>query len=171
MQIKENVGRLAQHVPTFGVKDCGRLVHEHFEKDQNNEGVVVMDGETPVGIIMRQDFYQKIGKQYGFSIYMNRPITLLMKEDFMKVDAGFEVAQISLLAMNRDNEHLYDFIIVEENGRFIGIVSIKYFLIDLAKKREEETKRKLAQKMKKYGESIEDIMRETGLSKDEIEKL
>lgn len=138
MQIKENVGRLAQHVPTFSVNDSGKVIHAHFEKDQDNEGVVVMDGETPVGIIMRQDFYQKIGKQYGFSIYMNRPITLLMKENVMKVEADTEVAEISLLAMNRNNEHLYDFIIVIDNGKYIGIVSIKYFLIDLAKKREED---------------------------------
>ena len=47
-----------------------------------------------------------------------------------------------------------------------------------AKKREEEERRqkeeamrKLATKMKKYGESTEEIQKDTGLSKDEIEKL
>ena len=40
-----------------------------------------------------------------------------------------------------------------------------------AKKREEEAKRKLAIKMKKYGEPIEEISKETGLSREEIEKL
>jgi predicted transposase/invertase (TIGR01784 family) len=47
-----------------------------------------------------------------------------------------------------------------------------------AKKREEEERRqkeevklKLAQKMKKYGESIEDIIRETGLSREVIDRL
>ena len=30
---------------------------------------------------------------------------------------------------------------------------------------------KLAQRMKKFGESIEEIQKETGLSKEEIEKL
>ena len=39
------------------------------------------------------------------------------------------------------------------------------------RKLKDEAKRKLAQKMKKYGESIEEIMRETGLNKEEIEKL
>ena len=31
--------------------------------------------------------------------------------------------------------------------------------------------RKLAQKMKKYGETIDEIIKETGLSREKIEKL
>ncbi len=40
-----------------------------------------------------------------------------------------------------------------------------------AKQKEQETKIKLAKKMLMYGEPIEDIMSETGLTKSEIEKL
>ncbi len=40
-----------------------------------------------------------------------------------------------------------------------------------AKAREEEAKQKLAKKMIKYGESIEEIIKETGLTEDEINKL
>ena len=40
-----------------------------------------------------------------------------------------------------------------------------------AKKREEQAMLKLAAKMKKYGEPIEEIMKETGLSREEIENL
>jgi len=164
---QENVGRLAHTVPTFSIKDTGKLVHNYFEKDTDHEGVIVMDDDTPVGIIMRQDFYQKIGKQYGFSIYMNRSVTLLMKEEFMKVDAKTQVAEVSLMAMNRANDHLYDFIIAMEDGKYIGIVSIRYFLIDLAKKREEEIvllkdmndrEREQRQEIQKMNTSIRSLM-------------
>jgi len=40
-----------------------------------------------------------------------------------------------------------------------------------AQKEKEQAKRKLAQKMKKYGENIEEIINETGLTREEIEKL
>jgi len=40
-----------------------------------------------------------------------------------------------------------------------------------AKQREEQTKQKLALKMLKYGETIQEIQKETGLSVEEIEKL
>ncbi len=40
-----------------------------------------------------------------------------------------------------------------------------------AKAREKEANQKLAKKMIKYGETIEDIIVETGLSKDEVKKL
>ncbi len=40
-----------------------------------------------------------------------------------------------------------------------------------AKMREEEAMHKLASKMKKYGEPIEDIIKETGLTRDQIEEM
>ncbi len=40
-----------------------------------------------------------------------------------------------------------------------------------AKVREKEAKKKLARKMKQYGESVDEIIKETGLSREEIEKL
>jgi len=42
---------------------------------------------------------------------------------------------------------------------------------ELAKQREKEAMIKLAEKMKKYGESIDEIIKETGLTRDEIEEL
>jgi len=39
------------------------------------------------------------------------------------------------------------------------------------RKEKEEAMRKLAQRMKKYGETIDEIIKETGLSREEIEKL
>jgi len=42
---------------------------------------------------------------------------------------------------------------------------------ELAKQREKEAMIKLAIKMKKYGESINEIIKETGLTREEIEKL
>ena len=44
-------------------------------------------------------------------------------------------------------------------------------LIEEAKQREEEAILKLASKMKKYGESIDEIITETGLTKEDIENL
>jgi predicted transposase/invertase (TIGR01784 family) len=43
--------------------------------------------------------------------------------------------------------------------------------IEQERKQKEEAKQKLAVKMKKYGESVEEIIKETGLSRKEIEKL
>jgi hypothetical protein len=40
-----------------------------------------------------------------------------------------------------------------------------------AKQREKEAMIKLARKMKKYDENIDEIIKETGLTRDEIEEL
>ncbi|MCX7841815.1 MAG: ATP-binding protein [Clostridia bacterium] len=136
--MQENIGRLAQKIHSFTLEETGKQVHALFEANQDLEGVVVLDNDKPAGIIMRTDFYQKLGKQFGFSLYMNRPVSIVMKKDFLLVDAATEISDISMRAMNRNNDSLYDFIVVEENEKYLGVVSIKQFLLDLAKKREEQ---------------------------------
>ena len=136
--MNENIGRLAQEVQTFTQDDTGKTIHRFFEDNIYAEGIVILDKNTPVGLIMRNDFYQTMGKQYGYSLYMNRPIKLIMKRDILVVAESIEVADVSIMAMNREQESLYDFVIVTEEDKYIGTVSIKFFLIELSKKREKE---------------------------------
>jgi hypothetical protein len=44
-------------------------------------------------------------------------------------------------------------------------------VIEEERKQKEKTTQKLLRKMKKYGESVEEIMKETGLSRVEIERI
>ncbi|MGD9679091.1 MAG: ATP-binding protein [Vulcanibacillus sp.] len=135
---QENVGRLAQKVTSFNINDSGQHIHTYFEENPEEDGVIILNDDYPMGIIMRQDFYQKLGNQFGYSLYINRPLLIIMKKEFMSVDALMNIAEVSINSMNRKYENLYDFIVVMDKNKYIGIVKIKYFLIDLAKKREEE---------------------------------
>jgi Chemotaxis protein histidine kinase and related kinases len=136
--MNENIGRLILQVPIYTSEITGQAVYTYFENNKEAEGVVVLDGQKPVGIIMRGEFYQKIGKQYGFSLYMNRSVERVMNRNMLIVDAGMDVVDVSIIAMNREQENLYDFVVVVEEEKYIGVVSIKLFLVELSRKREKE---------------------------------
>jgi|GEM_PF-3662159 len=72
----ETGGTIRQFVieaPTLPADAEGQAVKELFESEPEAEGIVVFESSRPVGIIMRTEFYQKMGTLYGHSLYMKRP--------------------------------------------------------------------------------------------------
>ncbi|MDD4565050.1 MAG: hypothetical protein PHE79_06180 [Eubacteriales bacterium] len=136
----ETIGKLVRIVPTFSPTENGEIIHNYFEENKESEGVVVVDDEKPAGILMRKDFYQKIGSQFGYSLYMKRCIHLVMKTDITCVDKSCDMAKFGFSAMNRDQDSLYDFVVILENEKYAGIVSISEFLIEMSKTKEREIK-------------------------------
>lgn len=134
----ETIAKLAQAAPTFSAIETGSTIHHYFEQNKESEGVVIVNGKEPVGILMRNDFYQKIGSQFGYSLYMNREVTLLMKPDLTCVDKSCDMAKLGFIAMSRNQESIYDFIVILENKNFDGVVNIREFLIEMSKTKERE---------------------------------
>jgi DNA-binding protein H-NS len=67
--------------------------------------------------------------------------------------------------MNVEDEYLTEMINLQNDIAFLKDK------LEQARKEKEEAMRKLAIKMKKYGESINEIIKETGLTRNEIEEL
>lgn len=134
----ETIAKLVQAAPAFPVTENGSIVHDYFEQNKEAEGVVLVDREKPVGIIMRHDFYQNIGRQFGYALYMKREIGLIMKSEIVCVDISCDMAKFGFIAMNRKKENLYDYIVVLKNDRYAGIVSISRFLIEMSETKERE---------------------------------
>lgn len=134
----EHIGKLVQQTETYSSETHGKIVNAFFNDNQYSEGVVILDGMKPVGIITRNDFYQKIGSQFGYTIYMTRPVSLIMNNNPLVVEADTDVNEVVFLALKREQSNLYDPLVVTEKGEYTGIVSIKLFLIELTRQREKE---------------------------------
>lgn len=137
----ETDSRLEQFVitvPTVPITIEGKSVKDIFDRQQEAEGVVVLDNGHPAGIIMRTTFFQKMGSLYGLSLYMNRPISILMEMDIMKVDASDNIAKIGIEAMSREQSKLYDYIVAFKNKSYLGVISIRLFLVELSKRNEAQ---------------------------------
>ena len=151
----ETIGKLVEKAQTFSLHQHGSAVNDFFNEHPEIEGVVIMDGEKPVGLVMRNEFYQKVGTRYGRELFMNRPIKLIMNIHPLIVDISVDIATIGLIAMNRDQNALYDFIIITDDDCYIGVVSIKRFMIELSKNRGKEIEQLREQKDILYKSKLE----------------
>jgi len=135
----ETIASLVETAQVFSVKELGNTIHKHFECDKKANGVVIInDNYKPIGLIMRTHFYQIIGNQFGFSLYMNRPVDLLMKTRLLCLDVSYDLAQFGFKAMTRDENDVFDYVIILEDDKYHGIVSINNFLAVMSEIKQRE---------------------------------
>jgi two-component system chemotaxis sensor kinase CheA len=102
-----------------------------YEMMKLNPGITeftVVEDNTAVGFLTRTALNEALGGKYGFTLHSGRPIREIMKTDFLKVEGDMPVDEVSRLAMQRPFERLYNPIVVEEGGKFSGIVTVKDLL-------------------------------------------
>lgn len=152
-----HIAKLMQEAPVVDVNELGSRVLAIFEADENTEGIVVLKLGRAVGLIMRNSFYRTIGQQFGREVFLTRPVNRVMNKQPLIVTPGTDITQIGMLSMSRDQESLYDFILVEEQGRYLGVISIRRFMVELSKRREKQIR--LLEKQKK---TIKNLMDNAG---------
>ncbi|WP_088105497.1 GGDEF domain-containing protein [Halalkalibacter urbisdiaboli] len=126
------IGEIAEMVPCLLPTSINKHVHELFNEYPSLQGIVIIDDDAPIGLISKTQFYQKIGSLYGYSLYMNRTIDLLLHNNPLIVDYADSVTNVSTLAMNRPEEDVFNYVIVTKNGKFFGVVSIQKLLLKVA---------------------------------------
>lgn len=108
-------------------------VYDTFTHNHDCFGLCVVENEMPVGIVTQEKLALKLSGNYGYALYQNKLISKLMDNNFLSVDHNTPVSAVSSMAMSRSNDKLYDFIVVTENDKYVGTVTIK----DLLKKTTE----------------------------------
>jgi diguanylate cyclase (GGDEF)-like protein len=93
--------------------------------------MVVMEAGRPAGLLMNYNLDRRLGSKYGVSLYYNRPVDRIMDPSPLVMDGATPVEDVAKAAMNRDKERIYDDIIVVEEGRLVGTVSVQRMLDSL----------------------------------------
>ncbi|UTF51847.1 ATP-binding protein [Desulfomicrobium sp. ZS1] len=136
---EDNIRKLVEQTATFHVNDPGAALNTFFNDHTDSEGVVVVDDSlAPVGLVMRNDFFQNLGSMYGRALFLKRSAKLVMNPHPLIVDVSVNIATISTIAMNRPLSKVYDIVIITEDEKLLGVVSIKRFMVELTHKREKE---------------------------------
>ena len=115
-------------------------IEECFKENLNLHSIVVLKDNQPVGLIIREDFYFRLGSRYGHAIFINKGATSIMKANPLIVDAETPITKVSQLAMNRRKKDIYDAIIITEDNKFLGTVSVKDLVEKLTAFKVEEAK-------------------------------
>lgn len=127
------IGSLCTSMDSISPNEIVREVFYTFTHNLKCFGLCVMEDEVPLGIVTREKLSLKLSGHYGFSLNQDKKISQVMDKDFLCVDYKTPISIVSSMAMSRENDKLYDFIVVTENDKYIGIVTIK----DLLKKTSE----------------------------------
>lgn len=127
-----NIGEIADKMPIIHPTTKCSYVYNLFEKRPEIEGVIVATQNKPMGLVMRIHFYQCLSKRYGLDLFMGRDIQLIMDHMPLSVDYNVDIIEVSTLAMQRSQNHVYDSVIVTLHDHVYGLVSIKNLLLKLA---------------------------------------
>ncbi|MBP2634299.1 MAG: diguanylate cyclase domain protein [Firmicutes bacterium] len=122
-----SIGEIVEHIPTVTPVTAVNAVEKIFTTQQAN-GVVIVDEGLPVGLLMKDKLYYQLGTNYGISLYYRRPVDRVMEKNPLIVDADLPLETVSQMAMSREEQHLYDFIIVTKDDKYFGSVSIMTLL-------------------------------------------
>ena len=115
-------------------------VLSYMKHHEEAVGICVVEQGRVSGILTREKLFQKLSGQYGFSLYHKKNIGDLAEKNFLMVDAHTSISSVAKIAMEREMDALYDFIVVREDDKYAGIVTIQDLLkkameidVDLAK--------------------------------------
>lgn len=129
------IGEIAEKIPIIQPTTKCSYVYNLFEKNPEIDGVIVAVQNKPIGLVMRIHFYQILSKRYGVDLFMGRDIKLIMDQQPLYVDYNIDIVEVSSLAMQRSQKHVYDSVIVTSDEQVYGMVSIKNLLLKLAEVR------------------------------------
>ena len=122
------IGHLAKKGCCFSPEEKIDTIYETLRLNPAITDFTIVENDAAVGFMSRTNFYELLGGRYGFSLYSGKNIHHLIKNDFLRVNYNMPVDQVSRFAMQRTFEQLYNPVVVEQDGKYAGIVTVKDLL-------------------------------------------
>jgi len=114
----------------------GRTVASLFEASPKLPGLLITQGDRLCGVVSRDGFNQMLARQYGIEIAYSRPILGLFggifdirRSPLLVVDETLTVREVAELCLQRDDEFIYEPIIVYRPDRKYGLIDFHDVLI------------------------------------------
>lgn len=88
-------------------------------------GVAVVDNGQTVGLLMKNKLLAGLAGSHGEALYTNWPVRRLMAGGPLVVDFATPLDIVAQSALARREDDIYDHIIVEKEGQYYGLVTVK----------------------------------------------
>ncbi len=96
-----------------------------FEKHPQSECIVVCDASmVPLGLIMRDRFFRRLSRRFGADLYYEKPVSYLMDPQPFMIEKDASPQVLLDRALGRDEQSLYDCVIVTDQQNYAGILTI-----------------------------------------------
>jgi len=135
------VGKLATAMVAMPPSTPVSAAAEWFEEQPDSHSIVVETAGRPCGLITRDRLNRMLASKFGMPLYWNRTIDKIMEAAPLVADADMQVEAVARLAMDRPDSQLYDTVIVTEQGRYKGGVTVKALLESFASLQAEAARR------------------------------
>ncbi|KZL90346.1 GGDEF domain-containing protein [Clostridium magnum] len=122
------IGEIVRRDKAFSPTTQCKEIKEYFDDNDITGACIVNNNNIPVGLIMRHSLDSALATQYGVAVFTRRPISLVMDSNPLIVDYCTPVNEVSKMSMARKTENIYDYVIITNNSKYYGIVSIKSLL-------------------------------------------
>lgn len=122
------IGYLAKPGYIFPPNERVESIYETLKSNPTITEFSVIERDRAAGFMSRSELNELMGGMYGYSLNSRKPISNLMKSNFLQVNFNMPVDQASRIAMQRPFEQLYNPIVVEKENKYFGIVTIKDLL-------------------------------------------
>ncbi|MFC5471871.1 methyl-accepting chemotaxis protein [Cohnella suwonensis] len=100
-----------------------------FRRKTQFDCVVACDeSHRPIGLIMKARFFRLLGSLYGMSLFGHRPVAAMMDVNPLVVDVGVDPQELIDRALSRAEETFYDAVLLTDNGKFAGILTVNDLL-------------------------------------------
>ncbi|MFT8370992.1 MAG: EAL domain-containing protein [Acetobacter sp.] len=115
---------IASRVEPVRATEAGSHVLAIFQDNAELAGIpVVNECNQPIGIVQRRDFFLRLGQRFGYEVYANRPISLLMECEPILVDVHEKVADFVATILNIRSLNQINEFIITECGQYYGLGS------------------------------------------------
>lgn len=116
------VGEICRLDTPINIMEKCHKVNEIFNRNGNLHGIAVVDDNKAVGIIMRGKFYSRANEEGNSVNFYNSAINEVMDNNPLIANAEELLTDICRRAISRDEEKVYDYIIVKEKECYRGVM-------------------------------------------------
>ncbi|WP_194789409.1 bifunctional diguanylate cyclase/phosphodiesterase [Pseudomonas sp. UFMG81] len=108
--------------PTVTLDTPTQQVLAAFRRQANLNSVAVLDVRgKPCGIVHRHSLSDALLQPFGTDLFARKPISRLMSEDFLAVERGQSLQQVSRLLTSRARQRIEEDFIITQSGRYLGL--------------------------------------------------
>jgi EAL domain-containing protein (putative c-di-GMP-specific phosphodiesterase class I)/GGDEF domain-containing protein len=124
----ETAAVLLRSAPALMLEDkvhaASALLHQHPDLTL----IPVLDDGHPVGVLRRQALWELYSSQYGRALYEQRSVSHIMQGDFLAVDIGMPLEQVSHLLTEQESSLMQQDILIVQDGSYLGMGNIRDLL-------------------------------------------
>lgn len=108
----------------------GKSLFAMMKQDETLSCVVIGDqNDSIVGLIMRDTVFQKYANRFAAELYDHRSVVSFMAEHPLILSTGLSAEEIVDRAVDREDESFYHCVIMHEEGRYVGVLTVRDLMI------------------------------------------